>query len=353
MPMAVRGKTPDGGEIHHEGSFLRQLKNEVLKMAEITTGDTTMASDNIVFRLERKQDRDTVERITYRAFINAPPTGVDDDGAEPLLARMLRTDPAFVPKLNYIAEVSGRVVGNIMYTKSKVVTHSGAEIETLTFGPVSVLPAYQRQGIGSKLILHTLEIARGMGYPAVLIFGYESYYPRFGFKPASEYGITTSDGSNFPAFMALPLHDGALDGVRGRFFHADVFNNLDLDESDALNKKLAEPMDIDEYISVQNPEIQPILHKVRNAIRTAAPDAVEKISWQMPTFWQGENLIHFCAQKKHLGIHPGYVDRLPFKDRLAAYKTSKGAVQFPYDKPVDYELIVDITRWRVTDVEGT
>jgi len=114
----------------------------------------------------------------------------------------------------------------------------------------------------------------------------------------------------------------------------------------------SKPGSVDEYIAGQLAEIQDILHKVRETIKSAAPDAIEKISWQMPTYWQGENLIHFAAQKKHLGIHPGYVDRLPFADRLAGYKTSKGAIQFPYDKPIDYELISDITKWRVACVEN-
>ena len=111
---------------------------------------------------------------------------------------------------------------------------------------------------------------------------------------------------------------------------------------------------IDEYITAQPAEIQPILHKVREIIREAAPNAVEKIAWMMPTFWQGENLIHFCAHKKHLGIHPGYVERLPVEiiDRLVGYKTSKGAIQLPYDKPIDYELIADIARWRASCVEA-
>ena len=114
------------------------------------------------------------------------------------------------------------------------------------------------------------------------------------------------------------------------------------------------PANIDEYIATQSEDLQPILIKVRETIRTVAPDASERISWQMPTFWQGENLIHFCAHKNHLGIHPGALDRFPSEltERLAAYKTSKGAIQFPYDKPIDYELIADITRWRVSAIES-
>jgi len=109
------------------------------------------------------------------------------------------------------------------------------------------------------------------------------------------------------------------------------------------------PATIDEYIAAQSGEVRAILDKVRETVRAAAPDATEKISWQMPTLWQGENLIHFFAYKNHLGIHPGAIDNIPFKDRLSAYKTSKGAIQFPYNKPIDYELIADITAWRVSD----
>jgi uncharacterized protein YdhG (YjbR/CyaY superfamily) len=104
---------------------------------------------------------------------------------------------------------------------------------------------------------------------------------------------------------------------------------------------------IDEYIAEQPEEVHPILHKVRETIRTAAPDAEERISWRMPTFWQGENLIHFAAFKSHLGIYPGDLSLNPFEDRLEGYRRTKGAIQFPYDKPIDYELIADITRWRV------
>ena len=107
---------------------------------------------------------------------------------------------------------------------------------------------------------------------------------------------------------------------------------------------------IDDYISVQSAEIKPILHKIRNTIKKAAPKAIEKLSYRMPTFWQGENLIHFAAFKNHIGIYPGELSRLPFKKELKEYKTSKGAIQFPLDKPIDYKLISDITKFRVSVV---
>jgi len=109
---------------------------------------------------------------------------------------------------------------------------------------------------------------------------------------------------------------------------------------------------IDAYIDAQPTEIRALLREVRATIREAAPDATEKIAWGMPTFWQGENLIHFAAQKKHLGIYPGELSHIPFQDRLSGYHKTKGAIQFPYDQPVDLVLIADLTRWRVQCVTG-
>ncbi len=104
---------------------------------------------------------------------------------------------------------------------------------------------------------------------------------------------------------------------------------------------------IDEYIAAQPKEVRSLLQRIRKTIRAAAPEAVERISWQMPTFWQGENLIHFAAFKKHIGLYPGGEATSEFAERLAGYKTSKGAIQLPLGKPIDYELITDIVRWRI------
>jgi uncharacterized protein YdhG (YjbR/CyaY superfamily) len=109
---------------------------------------------------------------------------------------------------------------------------------------------------------------------------------------------------------------------------------------------------IDEYIATQAEEIQPILHKIRETINNAAPNATEKISYRMPTFWQGENLVHFAAHKKHIGFYPGGEAASVFAERLTGYKASKGSIQLPLDKPIDYELITDITKWRVFCVES-
>lgn len=101
----------------------------------------------------------------------------------------------------------------------------------------------------------------------------------------------------------------------------------------------------DEYIAAQPETIRPIINQIRDTLRKALPDAEERISWGMPTYRGKYNIIHFAAHKKHIGLYPGDKAIEHFADRLSGYKTSKGAVQFPYDKPLPLELIAEIAKW--------
>ena len=105
------------------------------------------------------------------------------------------------------------------------------------------------------------------------------------------------------------------------------------------------PKSIDEYILGQPENIQPILHQVRDVICRSVPETEERISWSMPTFWKKHNVIHFAAFKNHLGIYPGPVAIEHFADKLAEYKTSKGAIQFQYSKAIPFDLIGEIAKW--------
>lgn len=177
----------------------------------------------IKIRLEKPSDYKAVESLTYKAFVDAFPERKACECDEHLLAHKLRGVPAFIPELDYVAEIDGEIIGNIMYSKAKVVGENQADFEVLTFGPVSVLPEYQNRKVGSELIRYTIAKAKHMGYLAILIFGHPEYYPRFGFKAAANFGIQTDKGENFPAFMALELQEGALSHVRGRLHIDDVF----------------------------------------------------------------------------------------------------------------------------------
>lgn len=97
---------------------------------------------------------------------------------------------------------------------------------------------------------------------------------------------------------------------------------------------------------MQQPEqAQPFLRQINETIKSALPDAIGKISWSMPTYWKKRNLIHFAAFKKHIGLYPGPEAVEAFADKLKEYKTSKGTIRFPFDKPLPLELIGEIARW--------
>lgn len=104
---------------------------------------------------------------------------------------------------------------------------------------------------------------------------------------------------------------------------------------------------VDAYIAQFPPEIQEKLNGMRAAIREAAPRAVERISWQMPTYHQTHNLVHFAAHKHHVGFYPGADGMEAFADRLTEYKTTKGAVQFPYKRPIPFDLVREIVLYKV------
>lgn len=104
---------------------------------------------------------------------------------------------------------------------------------------------------------------------------------------------------------------------------------------------------IDEYIAQYPADLQKKLQRIRSVIKKAAPGAAEKISWNMPTFYLNGNLVHFAMHKAHIGFYPGADGIAHFEARLKEYKHSKGAVQFPLDRPLPEKLITDIVTFRV------
>ncbi|HWT75203.1 MAG TPA: DUF1801 domain-containing protein [Mobilitalea sp.] len=106
---------------------------------------------------------------------------------------------------------------------------------------------------------------------------------------------------------------------------------------------------IDEYIALYPQEVQDKLQALRKVIREAAPEAEEKISWRMPTFAYHGNLVHFAAFKNHIGLYPGVNGIEHFEHRFSEYKSSKGAVQFPLNKPIPFDLVREIVLFKVEE----
>lgn len=173
----------------------------------------------ITLRQETPKDYREVEALTREAFWNQYSPRCN----EHYLVHTLRSTPAFLSELDIVAEAEGRIVGNIVYTLAHIHLDRGGELEVLSFGPISVLPAMQRQGIGQRLITHSAALAREMGYRAILIYGDPDYYSRSGFVPAQNFGIGAADGLYRDALQALELVPRALTDMRGLFFESPAF----------------------------------------------------------------------------------------------------------------------------------
>lgn len=180
----------------------------------------------IKLRPETPADYREAENVTREAFWNHYSPGCN----EHYLLHVMRGSPAFVPELDFVAELDGRIVGHVAYTKAFVEGDDGRRHEVLCLGPVSVLPEFQRRGIGGRLIERTREAARDMGFRAVLLYGDPDYYLYQGFVPAELLGIRTADNMYAMALHVCELYDGALSGVAGRFVEDAIF---DIDEAAA------------------------------------------------------------------------------------------------------------------------
>ena len=179
-----------------------------------------MINPSLLLRRETPADTLAVETLTREAFYNQYRPGCD----EHYLAHILRIADAFIPELDFVAELDGRIAGNIMYAKSVIVLDAGGKLPVLTFGPLSVLPELQRQGVGRALVGHTLGLARQMGFPAVFIYGDPAIYSRMSFQPAENFHIGTKDNLYHNALQAYELQPGALKDAPGRFVEDSVYH---------------------------------------------------------------------------------------------------------------------------------
>lgn len=159
-------------------------------------------------RRETEADYRAVEELHRNAFWNVQVPGC----SEHYLAHVLRKHPDFIPELDLVYELDGEIVGNVMYTKSELLEESGNSTGILTFGPIGVAPEYQRRGIGKALLEASFDIAAGLGYPAIAIFGDPDNYVARGFRSCKRYNVCL-EGDVYPAALLVKeLKPGFFDG---------------------------------------------------------------------------------------------------------------------------------------------
>lgn len=183
--------------------------------------------DNLIIRNEVKNDYREVEELIREAFFNLYVPGCN----EHYLAHVIRSHEDYIPDLDFVAVLDNKIVANIIYTKSKLIDENGNQKTILTFGPISVLPAYQRMGIGKKLLQHSFKKALELGYDSIVIFGNPGNYVSRGFKSCKKFNICLENNVFPSAMLALELKPNVFDGRLLTFHESPVFN---IDEKEAI-----------------------------------------------------------------------------------------------------------------------
>ena len=188
-------------------------------LAELSTESRDIPRPELMLRSETAADRDAILALTADAFAVSPATGLPAEG-EPVEVRILRAlfdADEYLPEFSVVAVLDGEVVGHVISTRAWVGSHG-----LLGLGPISVTPRLQRHGIGSALMKETINRANAAGESGIALLGSTEYYPRFGFVPATSFGVLPPEEEWGDHFQLLPL---ALwpGGVHGTFRYAEPF----------------------------------------------------------------------------------------------------------------------------------
>ena len=178
-------------------------------------------------RNERPGDWEAVETLTRQAFYNQYIPGC----MEHYLAHIMRGHEDFIPELDFVAELDGEFIANIMYTRAWLTDAAGTEKPVLTFGPVRVAPEHQRQGYGKALMEHSFEAARALGYDTVVIFGSPANYVARGFVCCKKHRVSVGGGKYPSAMLVKELVPGVLEGRDWTYRDSPV---MAVSEEDAL-----------------------------------------------------------------------------------------------------------------------
>ena len=172
-----------------------------------------MTEHHITIRREREDDYRKVEDLTREAFWNVYRPGC----MEHYVLHCYRSDPAFVPELDFVMELDGELIGQVIYVRSEIKCDDGRKVPIMTFGPISIAPAYKRKGYGKRLLDYSMEQARKMGAGALAITGNIDFYGKSGFVPAKTKGVAYADDPEADYFLIRELMPGFLNRIYGTY----------------------------------------------------------------------------------------------------------------------------------------
>jgi predicted N-acetyltransferase YhbS len=172
---------------------------------------------DVTIKPEEKQDYGSIEIVNDIAF---------KQKNESILINKLREKPDFIPNLSLVAKYQNEIIGHILFFPVKIIAKESACI-TLSLAPMSIHPDFQNKGIGSLLIKSGLEQAKKEGFSSIIVIGHPNYYPRFGFLPASKWGIMVPFDVPDNVFLALELYEDELAKCHGMVdFPKEYFDSM-------------------------------------------------------------------------------------------------------------------------------
>ncbi|WP_137789212.1 N-acetyltransferase [Bacillus sp. E(2018)] len=175
---------------------------------------------DVNIRVERTEDFKKTEEVVRKSFESE----AFSDKKEHILVNRIRKTEAFVSELSLVAENGEQeIIGHILLSKVKIINEKQTN-ESLALAPVSVIPQFQHKGIGSKLIKTALSTAKNLGYQSVIVLGHQDYYPKFGFQPASNWGIKAPFEVPDEVFMAIEITEDSLADVSGVVHYSEAFS---------------------------------------------------------------------------------------------------------------------------------
>ena len=178
-----------------------------------------MTENKVIIRNERKEDYGKVENLTREAFWNVYRPGC----SEHYVLHCYRGAPAFVPELDFVMELNGELIGQIIYVRSEIDCDDGRKLPIMTFGPIGIAPKYKRQGYGKRLLDYSMEKAKGMSVGALAITGNILFYGKSGFVPAKTKGVRYADDPDADYLLVKELLPGFLDGISGTYKDPDGY----------------------------------------------------------------------------------------------------------------------------------
>lgn len=187
-----------------------------------------MLEKNITIRLEKESDFRKTENLTREAFWNVYCPGCK----EHYVLHCYRNDPAFVPELDFVMELDGEMIGQIIYVRSEIVCDDGRKVPIMTFGPIGIAPEHKRRGYGKRLLDYSMEKAKEMGVGALAITGNIDFYGKSGFVPAKTKGVRYADDPEADYFLICELEPGFLNEISGTYHDPEGYFVCDKNPED-------------------------------------------------------------------------------------------------------------------------